>query len=76
MTPRQKQIIQALKSVTFPPATNQKRFAKNMIFLCDHSPERELSPKQEAYLQILAWRYRRQMPADLAYPRLPEEVDA
>jgi hypothetical protein len=68
MTPREIAIIDAFENVTFPMATRQKRFAKDMIALRKHDPARELSARQHRYLTILAWRFRRQMPANLAYP--------
>lgn len=68
VTERELAIVTAFKDVTFALGTSQKRFAQNMMFLAEHSPNKDLSEKQRRYLTILAWRYRRQMPATLAYP--------
>lgn len=68
MTPRELAIIQAFKSVTFPLASRRKRFALNMIALAEHDPNRTLTESQARYLTALAFQFRRQMPADLAYP--------
>ena len=68
MTPREIEIAKAFESVTFPAATSQKRFARAMMFHAEHMPEKPLTEKQARYLTTLAWRYRRQMPATLAYP--------
>jgi len=74
MTPREKKIAEVFKGVTFLPGSGHKRFAQNMIFHAEHMPEKPLTPKQSLYLTQLAWRFRRQMPADLAYPKLEEET--
>lgn len=73
MTPRQLEIIAALDRVTFPPATSQKRFARDMVALARAKPDHVLTEKQADYLTKLAWRFRRQMPAHLAYPELDDE---
>lgn len=68
MTERELAIAKAFQRVSFPLATSQKRFAQAMIFHAEHMPEKPLTEKQARYLTILAWRFRRQMPATLAYP--------
>jgi hypothetical protein len=68
MTPREIAIAKALKEVSFPPATWAKRFARDMAFLAENSPEKELTQKQADALVKTAYRYRRQMPAHLGYP--------
>lgn len=70
MNKREQLIAMAFKNVTFALGTSQKRFAQAMIWHVDHMPEKPLTPKQARYLTILAWRYRRQMPAELAYPMI------
>lgn len=71
MTPREVEICKAFANVTFPPATSQKRFANNMAFAASR-PDPTITEKQAQYVTMIAWRYRRQMPADLAYPDDPE----
>ncbi len=73
MTPRQLAIISAFERVTFALGTSQKRFANNMIALARSDPDHALTDKQADYITKLAWRYRRQMPAHLAYPELDDE---
>ena len=68
MTPRELEIARAFANVSFPQATSQKRFALAMIAHAKAMPDKPLTPKQSRYLTILAWRFRRQMPAHLAYP--------
>lgn len=68
MTPRELAICATLKNVSFPPATAKKRFAKDMIWHSEHSPEKPLTEKQARYLTAIAYTFRRQMPAHLAYP--------
>lgn len=60
MTDLELELITDLRGVTFVPATNTKRFAKNMIALAEYRPEAELTPKQHAYLVSLHYRFRRQ----------------
>jgi hypothetical protein len=68
MTPRELAICQALKDVSFPPGTAKKRFARDMIFHAEHYAEKPLTEKQARYLTAIAYTFRRQMPAHLAYP--------
>lgn len=75
MTPRQRAIAEALGRCTFLPGSAHKRFAHNMAFHAEHMPDKPLTEKQAAHLVRLAWRYRRQMPADLAYPKNEEELE-
>lgn len=51
--------------VTYAPGIGTKRFARDMQFLADHSPERELTPKQHKYLVDVAVRFRRQIPREV-----------
>ena len=76
MTEREVAIAKALSCATFLPGSAHKRFARNMGFHAEHMPEKALTPKQAAHLVRLAWRYRRQIPAHLAYPVLDDELVA
>jgi hypothetical protein len=62
MTDYQFRLAQALGRATFPPASWSKRFAHA---LARKDINDELSDKQAEWLLRLAYRYRRQMPADL-----------
>jgi hypothetical protein len=71
MTPHQVAIAQALGRCSFLPASADKRFARDMAFLAKHSPNREITERQALNLMRLAWRYRRQMPANLVPTERP-----
>lgn len=73
MTEREKEIASALGRAMFVPGSSHKRFARNMAFHAEHMPEKPLTQKQSEHLVRLAWRYRRQIPAHLAYPLLNDE---
>jgi hypothetical protein len=62
MTDHQIRVAQALALCTFLTASDDKRFARDMA---NRSPDLALSERQALHLERLAWRYRRQMPADL-----------
>jgi hypothetical protein len=72
-TEREVAVIEALASCTFVPGHPHKRFARDMGFVVKHSREVGITEKQAAYLTKLAWRYRRQMPANLAYPMIEND---
>lgn len=55
MTPLQLSRLTALKSISFPPATRQKRFAHSI------STATELTEKQDLYVAHIIYRYRRQI---------------
>jgi hypothetical protein len=69
-------LAKALGCCSFPPATSQKRFARNMAFLAEHDPRREISQRQRHYLELMAWRYRRQLPRDLVPLNKPLDLPA
>lgn len=73
MTEREIAICLALERVTFLPAHPHKRFARDMAAMARNAADKPLSEKQRKYLVNLAWRYRRQMPAELAYPLVEGE---
>lgn len=65
MTPDQIEMAKALVRATFVPGTATKRFAKDMAGLAEHSPEKELTPKQAKYLYDAVHRFRRQIPPSI-----------
>jgi len=65
MTPHQIEVAEALGRCSFLPGTSQKRFCRDMAHLAQHSPDTALTEAQDRYLTIMAYRYRRQMPARL-----------
>lgn len=65
MTPRQADIARALHRCTFQPGIGAKRFAREMAQASRLRETPELTERQAAWLESLAWTYRRQMPAPL-----------
>jgi hypothetical protein len=61
MTEYEKELALALWSCSFLPGSNHKRFCRNMADLARLSPEKELSLRQRHYMELMAWRYRRQL---------------
>lgn len=61
MTEDERKLARALATVTMCPGIGTKRFARDMAFLEQHSPERELTPKQRKYLVESVVRFRRQI---------------
>lgn len=76
MTPYEITIALALRGVVFPPATNVTRFAESMIYLAQHRPAAELSPKQSLFLKKVAWKFRRQLPEAVVRLGLKTETTA
>ena len=74
MSPRELAIAEAFQRVTFLPASTEKRFANSMMERASRSPDTDLSPKQSQYLEIMAWRFRRQIPAHLVPSAKPEDI--
>jgi hypothetical protein len=67
-TDRDLAIIDALTSVSFFPGTSATRFARDMASAARNARDIGISEAQARYLRQLAWKFRRQMPANLAYP--------
>ena len=65
MTDEQIAIAKALGRASLPMASGANRFVKDMVFLAEHHPKREITDKQDIYMRELAYRFRRQMPAGL-----------
>lgn len=72
MTEAQRETAVALGRCSFLPASGEKRFAHDMAALAARDPAAELSDKQARYLQVLAYKFRRQMPAKLVPAEKPE----
>lgn len=54
------------------------RFAHGMAWIADHSPEVALTQKQKFALDLMMWRYRRQLAGrdDIELPTNPPDPDA
>ena len=61
MTDQEISAARLLSRCTFPPASNQKRFAHQCYANTIGNPELVLTEKQSKYLLGLAWSYRRQI---------------
>lgn len=70
MTARQILTAQALARCTFLPGSAEKRFARDMDARSRMAEPLPLTVRQAQYLDDLAYRFRRQMPADLVPQRL------
>jgi hypothetical protein len=64
MTPFEIRLATALANCSFLPGSSQKRFCRNMGDIAKLSPGKELSLRQRHYMELMAWRYRRQLPDD------------
>ena len=62
MTEYEVALATILGHCSFRPGSSHKRFCRNMAFLAVHSPEREISLRQRHFMELMAWRYRRQLP--------------
>ena len=65
MTERQILVAQALGRCSMLPGTSDKRFVKDMERRAYGLKPAELTERQAANLERLAWRFRRQMPSSL-----------
>lgn len=61
MTDHEKIMARALNGCTFVPGTGTKRFARNMAFLAENSPDAELTSGQKKYLASAVVRFRRRI---------------
>jgi hypothetical protein len=61
MTENQIALINGLADCTFCPGIGTKRFARDMAFFANNSPERELTAKQYKYLCEAVIKFRRQI---------------
>ena len=64
MTEFEIRLAAALANCSFLPGSNQKRFCRNMGDIARLSPDKELSLRQRHYMELMAWRYRRQLKAE------------
>jgi hypothetical protein len=71
VTPYEIELAEALWSCSFLPASRDKRFCRNMAEIAKYSPDKELSLRQRHYMEIMAWRYRRQLPTKYVPPNKP-----
>ena len=65
MTDAQRRMAVSLSLCTFVPGIPTKRFARDMAFAAVHSPDVQLTEKQDKYLREAVIKFRRQIPADV-----------
>lgn len=65
MTEFEIELATALARCTFLPGSSHKRFCRNMADVARLSPEKEISLRQRHYMELMAWRYRRQIASHL-----------
>lgn len=58
-------LANALSTCSFLPGSSYKRFCRNMADIARLSPEKEISLRQRHFMELMAWRYRRQLSNDL-----------
>lgn len=75
MTPRQIALALALKNASFGLRPGVRSFVGAMVHIAEKMPAMPLTPRQARYLTVLAWTFRRQIPADLAYPSDDAEIE-
>lgn len=71
MTEAEQDMAIALSHCTFPPGTNQKRFARNLAAQAQLD-EPQITDRQRAYLHQMVHRYRRQIPTEVLMQRLDD----
>jgi hypothetical protein len=65
----------ALAACCFVPGIGTKRFARDMAFVAQHCPEKELTPKQREYLRTAVIRFGKQIDASVvALAFMPEAM--
>jgi hypothetical protein len=74
MTEHEITLAKALGRCSFMPGTNQKRFARDLAFVAENDPSREITERQRYYMELMAWRYRRQIPSSLVPDRKPPDL--
>ena len=64
MTEYEIRLATALANCSFLPGSSQNRFCRNMGDIARLSPDKELSLRQRHNMELMAWRYRRQLKAE------------
>lgn len=66
MTPHEIELALALRhNVGMLPGSSQKRFARDIAHIAATEPARDITLRQRHYMELLAWKYRRQLPHHL-----------
>ena len=66
MTPHEIELALALRhNVGMLPGSSQKRFARDIAHIAATEPASDITLRQRHYMELLAWKYRRQLPHHL-----------
>jgi hypothetical protein len=65
MTEHEITLARALASCGMLPGSSIKRFVRSMAHQADHEPLKDISLRQRHYMELAAWRFRRQLPPHL-----------
>lgn len=73
MNRRERAKAQALQRIRLLPGLWDEKFARSMAYIARTAPDTVLTPAQRYQLDLVVWRYRRQLAGrdDLGFP-LPE----
>lgn len=74
MTPYERDLIEALDACSIFQATRAARFVRDLAGVARLEPDRTVSVRERALLEILAWRFRRQMPERFVPERRPPDL--
>ena len=74
MSPYEIKLATALAGCSFLPGSSHKRFCRNMADIARLSPDKELSLRQRHYMELMAWRYRRQLRDEFVPPNKPLDL--
>jgi hypothetical protein len=63
MTQYEIELATHLGRLSYSPGSAQKRFARDIAFHAATMPDKEISLRQRHDMELMAWRYRRQLPS-------------
>lgn len=74
MTPDEIALATALGNCSLPLYSAAKRFCRQMAETARYKPDHEISDRQRHYMQMMAWRFRRQLPARFVPKNKPADL--
>lgn len=74
MTPHEVDLAIELSRCGIYGWSSQRRFVRDLAYIAKNDPGREVTLRQRHYLELLAWRYRRQLPPHLVPHRKPLDL--
>ena len=74
MTDFEIRLAKALGGCSFLPGSSHKRFCRNMADIARLSPDKAISLRQRHMMELMAWRYRRQLNDDLVPQSKPLDL--